>query len=616
MDHLCEMPNDAERRKALKSLPRGLPATYERILDKVLSSPPSVQTMVRRTLIWVAAADEYMDIPSLLVAVSINSGDKRLEPEALVDEEDVLRVCRSLIHRSESKKTGDVLEFAHFSVKEFLVSIQHSERYSVFALVEEVAAVEKARACLTHLLMDDFCTPSNKTRYACKTLEAFPFRLHALIELPSYLRRCFGDEEIHKLSRELFCPSKPYSYCLWARDMCYLFFESCTFTGLGQLKTTFEEDMSPKISRSGPLHFAAMLGLKELCLDLVEQGCSVNENSTFGRPIHCALLGTEATLLLRGDNDHVWRFPMEIEDAHMEIIEALHEVGANLLHFQPLGRSIDTSFMALYLNVCHVHAVAEIEELIGLGAIFEGDTLQELVYIMRSYGEYVAEGHLETFKFILASLMDNELKLKLRALFAESLENDERNSSTLDAPTAQSALVDAVEAGSLGESERLMALPGASLNITRQIDNEPLSHIAAAINSCDIIRALQARGVKLSMVNDSGDTILHVAARNFSEETVEFLMNAGCCLLVPNHKGDTPWHEAADSSSTEILKRLDRGLGKDHIGHCSCADHGTLCANTVTMKTQSDQSTPAIGDSQNSIRLSAVLLAAQSHVMG
>lgn len=127
MDYLCELPNDAARRKALNSLPPDLNSTYERILGRVNHSNSETQKLVQRALRWISG--EFLDFDSdmngklsteaLCEAVSVDLGSKQRNSQAIPDEYEILHWCSSLVRKSASGK----LEFAHFTVQEFLQQI-------------------------------------------------------------------------------------------------------------------------------------------------------------------------------------------------------------------------------------------------------------------------------------------------------------------------------------------------------------------------------------------------------------------------------------------------------------------------------------------------------------
>ena len=79
MDYMCELPNDAARRKALDSLPPDLNLTYERILNRVNQSDPERQKLVRRALRWMSNYEmsHQLITEALCEAVSIDFGDTR-----------------------------------------------------------------------------------------------------------------------------------------------------------------------------------------------------------------------------------------------------------------------------------------------------------------------------------------------------------------------------------------------------------------------------------------------------------------------------------------------------------------------------------------------------------
>lgn len=83
MDHLCGLPTDARRRKALNELPKGLDESYERVLLRVKDSAVPI---VQRTLYWTAYASLRLRIPRLLDMLSLDDDDNSLDPEAQPDE--------------------------------------------------------------------------------------------------------------------------------------------------------------------------------------------------------------------------------------------------------------------------------------------------------------------------------------------------------------------------------------------------------------------------------------------------------------------------------------------------------------------------------------------------
>jgi hypothetical protein len=130
MDRLCELPTDAQRRKALDELPKGLNESYERVLVRIKDSAVH---LVQHTLYWIVYASPRLRIVKLLEVLSLDEKN-RLDPEAVPGEDEVLRCCSSLV-----RKSGDYLELAHSSVQEYLSSIsQDDDRLASFRLDPEL----------------------------------------------------------------------------------------------------------------------------------------------------------------------------------------------------------------------------------------------------------------------------------------------------------------------------------------------------------------------------------------------------------------------------------------------------------------------------------------------
>ena len=158
MDYLCELPNDAARRKALVSLPPDLNSTYKRILRRVNQSNIEVQRLVQRTLRWIVHSQSDLlplTIDALSELLSIEVGDLRLNSEVIPDEFEILHWCSSLVRKSVN---GQHLELAHFTVKEFLMQLcrDKNNEFQPYGTEMEAADIEMAEMCLTYLNFEDF----------------------------------------------------------------------------------------------------------------------------------------------------------------------------------------------------------------------------------------------------------------------------------------------------------------------------------------------------------------------------------------------------------------------------------------------------------------------------
>ncbi|KAI8680791.1 Helo-like-N domain-containing protein [Fusarium sp. Ph1] len=100
LDHLCGLPHDRARRKALNKLPPTLPATYERILLKMNNDyDEETKQLVQRTLLLVFRGfpAERLSVRELCQAISISEDSDTLDDDEIVEEQDILRWCGSLL---------------------------------------------------------------------------------------------------------------------------------------------------------------------------------------------------------------------------------------------------------------------------------------------------------------------------------------------------------------------------------------------------------------------------------------------------------------------------------------------------------------------------------------
>ena len=154
IDHLCELPNDAARQKALNNLPSMLHATYQRILQRVNKSNAEVQKMVRQALQWLGCSKAKLSTAALCQATPVEKRSNALDRMAIPDEDEVRYWCSSLVRKSVS---GDYLELAHFTVKEYLLSNDKSSNaeLGLYHINSKLADLEMAEICLTYLAFED-----------------------------------------------------------------------------------------------------------------------------------------------------------------------------------------------------------------------------------------------------------------------------------------------------------------------------------------------------------------------------------------------------------------------------------------------------------------------------
>jgi ankyrin repeat protein/Tol biopolymer transport system component len=91
-----------------------------------------------------------------------------------------------------------------------------------------------------------------------------------------------------------------------------------------------------------------------------------------------------------------------------------------------------------------------------------------------------------------------------------------------------------------------------------------MMHYAALNNHSRLFKALEAKGIKLTMVNDNGGSLLNSAAEGGALGIAEYLLEKGLDVDGANRYGQTPLHLASRQGHTELVKLLlNKGVAID-----------------------------------------------------
>ena len=150
-------------RKALRSLPKDLDDTYARILQSIEDDEHS--KLVATVVQWLAYSREPMSIAEISEVLTVDlDDDHQFDVERrLEDPQDLLRICSSFV--TTVTRTGDygpapgsneILQFAHFSVREYLESSRiHDGPAKRYAIQEIHSHTFIAESCIIYLLSSD-----------------------------------------------------------------------------------------------------------------------------------------------------------------------------------------------------------------------------------------------------------------------------------------------------------------------------------------------------------------------------------------------------------------------------------------------------------------------------
>jgi hypothetical protein len=100
---------------SLKSLPKGLYETYDRILQEIEEAGPDRRSIVERTLMWLVGALEPLTLSQLVEALSIEIGSTALNKRlSVMSPTDLLEICSSLVNFDQRT---NIVTLSHYTVR-------------------------------------------------------------------------------------------------------------------------------------------------------------------------------------------------------------------------------------------------------------------------------------------------------------------------------------------------------------------------------------------------------------------------------------------------------------------------------------------------------------------
>jgi hypothetical protein len=244
---------------ALAELPETLDETYERTLREINKAD---WEFAHRLFQFVAVASRPLRVEELaeLLAFDFKAGPipKFHEDWRLEDPVDaVLSACSSLLAVVDVYGSP-VIQFSHFSVKEFLTSARLAEandiihhRYHVSMTPANTLA---SLACLGTLLHLD------KDVITRESLEDYPLAEYAAEHWVYHAQFEGVSQSVEDGMKQLFDLSKPHlTVCIWIHDPVYPWLK---------LKRNYRDER-PSATPGSPLHYAAFWGLHSIVNFLV-----------------------------------------------------------------------------------------------------------------------------------------------------------------------------------------------------------------------------------------------------------------------------------------------------------------------------------------------------------
>jgi ankyrin repeat protein len=348
-------------RKSLNELPTTLDGTYERVLQEI---PKEKRQHAHRLFQCLVVAIRPLRVEELaeLFAIEFDTdGAPNLmdgwRPEN--PEDAVLSACSTLIAVVEDSGLK-IVQFSHFSVKEFLTSdrLRTSEIGYIrhYHVPLDAAHTIFARACLSVLLQLDEDVDK-------KRLEAFPLAFYAAEHWVDHAQYEDVASRVQDLTEQLFDLGKPYlAAWTWIHDM---------DQPIRVRKTINSLEEHPKRTEATALYYAVLCGFSGLASYLIiSHAENVNAKCGYhGTPLHAAsyeghlnaarLLLTQGVDINTTNKENKTPLCSAYDGRHLDMMRLLLEHGADVdADYDSLGLlSHDASYCgradALHLLLQH-----------------------------------------------------------------------------------------------------------------------------------------------------------------------------------------------------------------------------------------------------------------------
>lgn len=144
---MCEKQTDKQIIAALKNLPRDLPQTFERILQKFIEADDI--DIGKRIFHWVAVAKRPLTAEELQEAIGIEPLQEMWDDKSLINNmKKAIACCGNLVFLDEEQQT---IHFTHSSVKQYLSSNAINEHLGHYYVNLEKVDAEIGAICVTYL---------------------------------------------------------------------------------------------------------------------------------------------------------------------------------------------------------------------------------------------------------------------------------------------------------------------------------------------------------------------------------------------------------------------------------------------------------------------------------
>ena len=546
------LPGLAAIRRTLDELPETLDETYEHILLRIEKAK---RNSACRLFQFLAVAIRPLRVEELaeVLGLQFDTGKSaEYRPDWRRDDshEDVLTACASLITVVKVADGSEVIQFSHFSVKEFLTSERLATagpELSRYHVVPHLAHTLLAQACLGILLhLDDGVDKDS--------VNDIPLALYAAQHWIDHCQFENVSSTVLDDMERLFDRGKPqFASWVWLYDM--------DQPWKGHTPTT-----RPENPDATPLYYAVLCGIRCLVERLVSS-CSegvISSGGLQGSPLQVALFRRQidiAMFLLQHGADvnampEQTAAPLHVasESGRLDIVQLLIEQRADV--------NLPTRDGETPLFLASMSGELEVVRLLlqsGADVTHCDNSGQSPVYIASQ------NGHLEAVRLLLDSgapidVRDNDGWSPLRS--ASQKGHSEIVRLLLD----HGADVDCQDAK--GWAPLHIACSEGHFDIVRQLFDHGADasicdyeggipfHRSLLDRHLEIVRFFIARGTEIDSLNGAHRTALTVASFNGQVEMSRFLIEHGANVHFSDNDGWTPLSSASAYGHLDIVRLL------------------------------------------------------------
>jgi hypothetical protein len=143
MDNLGTKPHTLAIREALRTIPRKIQDTYDLVMQRIRDQNEDDANLAMRTLSWLTYTLEPLTIEELQHALTVDLRSGSVEPDSLVERDDIISVCGGIVTLEEESQ---LIRFIHYTTQEYLEGV----RGNIFPK----AQLEITEACMAYLSQD------------------------------------------------------------------------------------------------------------------------------------------------------------------------------------------------------------------------------------------------------------------------------------------------------------------------------------------------------------------------------------------------------------------------------------------------------------------------------